>query len=67
MTNIYDVLGKLHVSASASVENTVKEALQVKDPPKLKAMEILAGEDEDTSADEDSQGDDRTGSNGDDQ
>ena len=42
------------------------EDLQVEDPPKAKALEVLTGENEDTSTDEDSQGDDRTGSNGDD-
>ena len=65
--NVYDVLGRLHVKGTTSVEKAVVEDLQVEDPPKAKALEVLTGENEDTSTDEDSQGDDRTGSNGDDQ
>lgn len=39
--NIYDVLGKLHVKATASVERAVEEDLKKEDPPKAEAKSIL--------------------------
>ena len=41
MTNIYDVLGKLQVKATASAEKAVEEDLKKEDPPKEEAKAIL--------------------------
>ena len=41
MTNIYDVLSKLHVKATGSVEQSVEEDLKKEDPSKEKAKAIL--------------------------
>ena len=41
MTNIYDVLGKLHVKATGSVTQSVEEDLQKEDPPKEEAKAVL--------------------------
>tara|TARA_Y100001934_G_C12252557_1_gene725854 strand:- start:578 stop:778 length:201 start_codon:yes stop_codon:yes gene_type:complete len=60
--NFYDVLGKLRVKATATVEESVLEDLQKEDPPVEEAMAILEAETED----EDPQGHDRTTSDGDD-
>ncbi len=41
MTNIYDVLSKIQVKATGSVEKKVKAELEVEDPPKEEAKAIL--------------------------
>ena len=60
--NVYDVLGKLQIKATASVEKSVAEDLEKEDPPVEEALNIL----EVKTDDEDSEGDDRTRSDGDD-
>ena len=60
--NVYDVLGKLHIKATATVEQSVAKDLEKKDPPVDKALNILEVEIDD----EDSEGDDGAGSDGDD-
>ena len=60
--NVYDVLGKLQIKATASVERSVAEDLEKEDPPVEEARNILEGK----TDDEDSEGDDRTRSDGDD-
>jgi hypothetical protein len=64
MTNIYDVLAKLHVKATGSVQGTVKSDLKKKDPPIEEAKAILEedvteeAEPEPESNDENTEGDD---------
>tara|TARA_Y100000401_G_scaffold9041_1_gene6203 strand:- start:2482 stop:2679 length:198 start_codon:yes stop_codon:yes gene_type:complete len=41
MTNYYDVLNRLQVKATATVEKAVKEELEKEDPPKEEAKAIL--------------------------
>ena len=41
MTNIYDVLSKMQVKATAAVEKTVEEDLDKEDPPVEQAKSIL--------------------------
>ena len=41
MTNIYDVLSKVQSKASASVEKTVAEDLEVEDPPTVEGKAFL--------------------------
>ena len=41
MTNYYDVLNRLQVKATATVEKAVKEELKTEDPPKEEARAIL--------------------------
>ena len=41
MTNIYDVISKMHVKATANVEKTVEEDLEKEDPPEEEARAIL--------------------------
>ena len=41
MTNIYDVMSKMHVKATGSVEQSVEEDLKKEDPPKEEAKAIL--------------------------
>ena len=41
MTNYYDVLNRLQVKATATVEKAVQEALEKEDPPKEEAKAIL--------------------------
>lgn len=41
MTNIYDVLSKLRVKATASAEESVKKDLEKEDPPIEEAKSIL--------------------------
>ena len=41
MTNIYDVLAKLHVKATGSVQEEVKKELKKEDPPIEEAKAIL--------------------------
>tara|TARA_R100000152_G_C6741363_1_gene165136 strand:+ start:491 stop:688 length:198 start_codon:yes stop_codon:yes gene_type:complete len=41
MTNYYDVLNRLQVKATATVEKAVKEELEQEDPPKEEAKAIL--------------------------
>ena len=60
--NVYDVLGKLRVRATATVEQSVAKDLEKKDPPVEEALNLLEAE----SEDENSEGDDKTGSDGDD-
>ena len=43
MTNIYDVLSRMHVKATADVEKTVEEDLKKEDPPEEEAKAILGG------------------------
>ena len=44
MTNIYDVLSKMQVKATAAVEKTVEEDLEKEDPPVERAKSILENE-----------------------
>tara|TARA_R110002020_G_scaffold465162_1_gene686418 strand:+ start:332 stop:532 length:201 start_codon:yes stop_codon:yes gene_type:complete len=60
--NFYDVLGKLRVKATGSVEESVAEDLKKEDPPLEEALGVLEAE----TQDEDSQRHDGTGSDGDD-
>ena len=60
--NVYDVLGKLQVTANATVEQSVAKDLKKEDPPVEKALNLLKAE----SEDENSEGDDEAGSDGDD-
>ena len=60
--NVYDVLGKLQIKATASVERSVAQDLEKEDPPVEEALNILGVK----TDDEDSEGDDRTRSDGDD-
>ena len=60
--NVYDVLGRLHIKATASVEKSVAKDLEKEDPPVEEALNIL----EVKADDENSEGDDRTRSDGDD-
>ena len=41
MTNIYDVLSKIHVKATASLEKTVAEDLKKEDPPTVEGKAFL--------------------------
>ena len=41
MTNIYDVLSKMQVKATASVEKAVEKDLEKEDPPLEQAKSIL--------------------------
>ncbi len=41
MTNYYDVLNRLQVKATATVEKAVQEELEKEDPPKEEAKAIL--------------------------
>ena len=41
MTNIYDVLSKMRVKSTASVEKTVEEDLEKEDPPVEQAKSVL--------------------------
>lgn len=43
MTNIYDVLSKMHVKATADVEKTVEEDLKKEDPSEEEAKAVLGG------------------------
>ena len=58
MTNPQDIDVKLTVKATAELQNEIEQELKAADPDKAKA--ILEGEDEDT------EGNDRAGSDGDD-
>ena len=60
--NFYDVLGKLRVKATGTVEESVAEDLKKEDPPLEEALGVLEAE----TQDEDPQGHDRTTSDGDD-
>ena len=60
--NVYDVLGKLQIKATATVEQSVAKDLEKEDPPVEKALNILEVEIDD----EDSEGDDGAGGDGDD-
>ena len=65
MTNTYDVLGKLHVKATASAEKVVAEDLEKEDPPIEEARAILEenvneeAEPEPESGDESTEGNDQ--------
>tara|TARA_R110000765_G_scaffold304061_1_gene398055 strand:+ start:1016 stop:1240 length:225 start_codon:yes stop_codon:yes gene_type:complete len=41
VTNIYDVLSKIHVKATASLEKTVAEDLKKEDPPAVEGKAFL--------------------------
>ena len=41
MTNIYDVLSKIHAKATASLEKTVAEDLEKEDPPVVEGKAFL--------------------------
>ena len=43
MTNIYDVLGKMHVKASANLKMEIVDDLDKEDPPAKEAKAVLAG------------------------
>lgn len=64
MTNIYDVLAKLHVKATGSVQEEVKKELKKEDPPIEEAKAILEddvteeAEPEPESDNENTEGDD---------
>ena len=65
MTNFFDILSRLQIKASATVEKSTDEDLQKPDPPKEEAIAILKA-DKDETKDESSQGNDRTASDGND-
>ena len=62
MTNPQDIEVKLTVKATAELQNEIEEELKAADPDKAKAINILS-EKEDS---EDTEGNDRAGSDGDD-
>jgi hypothetical protein len=62
MTNPQDIEVKLTVKATAELQNEIEEELKAADPDKAKAINILS-EKEDS---EDTEGDDRAGSDGND-
>jgi hypothetical protein len=62
MTNPQDIEVKLTVKATAELQNEIEEELKAADPDKAKAINILS-EKEDS---EDTEGNDRTGSDGND-
>jgi hypothetical protein len=62
MTNPQDIKVKLTVKATAELQNEIEEELKAADPDKAKAMNILS-EKEDS---EDTEGNDRAGSDGND-
>jgi hypothetical protein len=41
VTNIYDVLSKIHTKATASLEKTVSEDLKKEDPPAVEGKAFL--------------------------
>ena len=66
MTNIYDVISKMHIKATANVEKAVKEDLKKEDPPVEQAKSVLERQDvtEETeprseSANENTEGNDK--------
>ena len=63
MTNPQDIKVKLTVKATAELQNEIEEELKAADPDKAKAMNILSEEEEDS---EDTEGNDRAGSDGND-
>ena len=63
MTNPQDIKVKLTVKATAELQNEIEEELKAADPDKAKAMKILSEEEEDS---EDTEGNDRAGSDGND-
>ena len=65
MTNFFDILSRLQIKASATVEKSTDEDLQKPDPPKEEAIAILKAEKDETK-DESPQWNDTAGSNGDD-
>ena len=67
MTNSYDVLSRLHAKASAEAEKSVAEDLEKEDPPVKEGKAVLTAKISESlkakakkSADEDSEGDDRS-------
>jgi len=62
MTNPQDIEVKLTVKATAELQNEIEQELKAADPDKAKAINILS-EKEDS---EDTEGDDRAGSDGND-
>jgi hypothetical protein len=62
MTNPQDIEVKLTVKATAELQNEIEQELKAADPDKAKAINILS-EKEDS---EDTEGNDRAGSDGDD-
>lgn len=63
MTKPQDIKVKLTVKATAELQNEIEEELKAADPDKAKAMNILSEEEEDS---EDTEGNDRAGSDGND-
>jgi len=62
MTNIYDVLSKMQVKATASVEKAVEKDLEKEDPPLEQAKSILESKETTPtpeSGDESTKGNDR--------
>ena len=62
MTNIYDVISKMHVKATGSVKKAVEEDLEKEDPPLEQAKSILESEEitpAPESGDESTKGNDR--------
>lgn len=67
MTNIYDVLSKMHIKATGNVEKAVKKELDVEDPPKEEAKAILEEAIEENTDDENPERHDTGRSSGDNQ
>tara|TARA_Y100000296_G_scaffold86293_1_gene125544 strand:- start:1793 stop:1987 length:195 start_codon:yes stop_codon:yes gene_type:complete len=63
MTKPHDIEVELTVKATGELQNEIEEELKVADPDKAKAINILSEEEEDS---EDTEGNDRTGSDGND-
>ena len=63
MTKPHDIEVELTVKATGELQNEIEEELKVADPDKAKAINILSEEKEDS---EDTEGNDRTGSDGND-
>ena len=62
MTNIYDVLSKLHIKAHANLKAEIVDDLEKEDPPVEEAKSVLEGKETETvqeNANESSKGDEK--------
>jgi len=61
MTNIYDVLGKMHVKATANLKMEIADDLEKEDPPAEEAKAVLEGDTKivSESADESTKGNEK--------
>lgn len=56
--NFYDVLSRIHMKATGSVEKSVEEDMQVEDPKPEEAKAILEETEKTEETDENTEGDD---------